>query len=75
MKYKYIVKKENFPQNYRKLLSENYKAWYKFIEPGTTLSGFADRAPYYIHHKTGLMRKLKEFLYPITKVLDELCFG
>lgn len=75
MKYKYIVKKENFPQNYRKLLSENYKAWYKFIESGTTLSGFADRAPYYIHHKTELMRKLIEFLYPITKVLDELCFG
>ena len=52
-------------------MSENYKAWYKFIERDTALSGLTDKAPYYIHYKTRLIRKLTGFSHSITKVLDE----
>ena len=72
MKNEYVVKKESFFRNYGDLLPENYKAWYKFIEPDTTLSGFTDKVLYYTHYKTGLIRKLTRFLRQITKVLYEL---
>ncbi|RHR43612.1 hypothetical protein DWX23_03740 [Parabacteroides sp. AF18-52] len=75
MKNEYVVKKESFFRNYGDLLPENYKAWYKFIEPDTTLSGFTDKVLYYTHYKTGLIRKLTRFLRQITKVLYEPRFG
>jgi hypothetical protein len=75
MDNEYIVKKGNFYCNSRKLLSENYKAWYKFMESGIALSGFTDKVLYYIHYKTELIRTLTGFSHQITKVLYEPRFG